>query len=95
MALTPSNLGPPPTSMNRRVWEHDETLKKYLARVRCRGIDMETTKMAARGNSGSFWFHPSAFIPCFNAPALLGRITAASSHQHLHVGDVLLNLRPT
>lgn len=27
---------------NRRVWEHDEAFKKYLARVRCLGIDMET-----------------------------------------------------
>jgi len=27
---------------NRRVWEHDEAFKKYLARIRCMGIDMET-----------------------------------------------------
>lgn len=27
---------------NRRVWEHDDAFKKYLARTRCMGIDMET-----------------------------------------------------
>ncbi len=27
---------------NRRVWEHDETFKDYLRKVRCMGIDMET-----------------------------------------------------
>lgn len=27
---------------NRRVWEHDETFKKYLRKIRASGIDMET-----------------------------------------------------
>src|SRR6185312_2667757 len=27
---------------NRRVWEHDVALKRYLRKVRCMGIDMET-----------------------------------------------------
>jgi AMP nucleosidase len=27
---------------NRRVWEHDETFKKYLRTIRASGIDMET-----------------------------------------------------
>jgi AMP nucleosidase len=29
-------------STNRRVWEHDEEFKKYLGRIRCMAIDMET-----------------------------------------------------
>ena len=27
---------------NRRVWEHDEDFKRYLRRIRCMAIDMET-----------------------------------------------------
>ncbi|MDQ6626659.1 MAG: AMP nucleosidase [Verrucomicrobiota bacterium] len=34
---------------NRRVWEHDETFKKYLARIRCMGIDMETATIFITG----------------------------------------------
>jgi len=29
-------------STNRRVWEHDETFKEYLRKIRCMAIDMET-----------------------------------------------------
>ena len=34
---------------NRRVWEHDETFRKYLTRVRCMGIDMETATLFITG----------------------------------------------
>lgn len=34
---------------NRRVWEHDETFKKYLGRIRCMGIDMETATIFITG----------------------------------------------
>ncbi|MGI8819823.1 MAG: AMP nucleosidase [Chthoniobacterales bacterium] len=34
---------------NRRVWEHDETFKKYLSRIRCMGIDMETATIFITG----------------------------------------------
>src|SRR3954464_12668851 len=34
---------------NRRVWEHDEQLKKYLRRIRCMGIDMETAAVFITG----------------------------------------------
>src|ERR1041385_5186699 len=34
---------------NRRVWEHDDTFKKYLARIRCMGIDMETATIFITG----------------------------------------------
>jgi len=34
---------------NRRVWEHDEQFKKYLRRIRCLGIDMETATIFITG----------------------------------------------
>src|SRR5438270_23920 len=34
---------------NRRVWEHDDVFKKYLARIRCMGIDMETATIFITG----------------------------------------------
>lgn len=30
---------------NRRVWEHDSAFKKYLKRIRCMAIDMETATL--------------------------------------------------
>jgi AMP nucleosidase len=34
---------------NRRVWEHDETFKEYLRKLRCMAIDMETATVFAAG----------------------------------------------
>src|SRR6478735_3482491 len=34
---------------NRRVWEHDVALKRYLRKVRCMGIDMETATIFITG----------------------------------------------
>jgi AMP nucleosidase len=34
---------------NRRVWEHDEELKRYLRRIRCMAIDMETATIFVTG----------------------------------------------
>ena len=34
---------------NRRVWEHDEAFKKYLRRLRCMAVDMETATIFAAG----------------------------------------------
>jgi AMP nucleosidase len=34
---------------NRRVWEHDEDLKKYLRKIRCMAIDMETATVFITG----------------------------------------------
>src|SRR5436305_15217197 len=36
-------------STNRRVWEHDSEFKKYLQRIRCMGIDMETESIFITG----------------------------------------------
>jgi AMP nucleosidase len=34
---------------NRRVWEHDETFKKYLKKIRCMAVDMETATIFMTG----------------------------------------------
>ena len=34
---------------NRRVWEHDNAFKKYLQKIRCMGIDMETATIFVAG----------------------------------------------
>jgi AMP nucleosidase len=34
---------------NRRVWEHDEEFKRYLARIRAMAIDMETATVLSTG----------------------------------------------
>ncbi len=34
---------------NRRVWEHDEAFKKYLARIRVMAVDMETATIFTTG----------------------------------------------
>jgi AMP nucleosidase len=34
---------------NRRVWEHDDELKRYLRRIRCMAIDMETATIFVTG----------------------------------------------
>jgi len=34
---------------NRRVWEHDDTFKRYLGKLRCMAIDMETATIFAAG----------------------------------------------
>jgi AMP nucleosidase len=34
---------------NRRVWEHDAAFKKYLRKIRCIGIDMETATIFITG----------------------------------------------
>ncbi|MBP7370589.1 MAG: AMP nucleosidase [Arenimonas sp.] len=41
---------------NRRVWEHDEEFKRYLRKLRCMAIDMETATIFAAGFANS--------IPC-------------------------------
>ncbi|MCZ6673635.1 MAG: AMP nucleosidase [Verrucomicrobia bacterium] len=36
-------------STNRRVWEHDESFKHYLTKVRCNAIEMETATIFSVG----------------------------------------------
>ncbi len=36
-------------STNRRVWEHDETFKAYLGRIRAMAVDMETATIFTTG----------------------------------------------
>ena len=34
---------------SRRVWEHDKEFKKYLRKIRCTAIDMETSALFVAG----------------------------------------------
>ena len=34
---------------NRRVWEHDDEFKKYLLKIRCMAVDMETATIFTTG----------------------------------------------
>ena len=34
---------------NRRVWEHDEAFKKYIRKIRCMAVDMETATIFMTG----------------------------------------------
>lgn len=34
---------------NRRVWEHDDSFKDYLRKIRCMGVDMETATIFSVG----------------------------------------------
>jgi len=78
---------------NRRVWEHDESFKKYLRRIRCMAIDMETATIFITG------FHneiPSGALLLVSdqpmAPEGIKtwqsdqRVTANYTDMHLHVG---------
>ena len=38
---------------NRRVWEHDDTFKEYLRKLRCMAIDMETATIFSAGFANS------------------------------------------
>ena len=78
---------------NRRVWEHDEEFKKYLRRIRCMAIDMETATIFITG------FHneiPSGALLLVSdqpmAPEGIKtslsdqRVTADFTDEHLRIG---------
>jgi len=78
---------------NRRVWEHDEDFKRYLRRIRCMAIDMETATIFITG------FHneiPSGALLLVSdqpmAPEGIKtlqsdqRVTADYTEMHLRVG---------
>lgn len=78
---------------NRRVWEHDDEFKKYLRRIRCMAIDMETATIFITG------FHneipTGALLLVTDQPMVTEGIkTAASDHKvtkeflelHLRIG---------
>lgn len=83
---------------NRRVWEHDNEFKKYLQKLRCMGIDMETATIFIAGFLNQ--------IPCgalllvSDQPMISTGIKTASSDtvvtkhfvdDHLKIGIAALN----
>jgi AMP nucleosidase len=85
---------------NRRVWEHDEALKKYLRQIRCMAIDMETATIFITG------FHneipTGALLLVSDQPMVPEGVKTTASDQkvtsdfaelHLHIGiDALSEL---
>jgi AMP nucleosidase len=86
---------------NRRVWEHDETFKKYLQDIRVLCIDMETATIFSVG----FYNHipHGALLLVSDNPMIPEGIKTAESdatvnklfiHDHLNIGiDSLLELK--
>ena len=78
---------------NRRVWEHDDKFKKYLRRIRCIGIDMETATIFV---TGFFNEIPTGALLLVSDQPMVpeGVKTAASDHKvtrqfldkHLRIG---------
>ena len=84
---------------NRRVWEHDDTFKEYLRRLRCMAIDMETATIFAAGFANR--------IPCgalllvsdqpmtpegAKTEASAARVSSESVERHIQVGIEALGL---
>ena len=86
---------------NRRVWEHDSKFKKYLKRLRCIAVDMETATIftAAFANKISagalLLVTDQPMIPEGVKTAKKDReVTKKFSEQHLNIGiDSLKQLR--
>ncbi|MEP6821815.1 MAG: AMP nucleosidase [Chthoniobacterales bacterium] len=76
---------------NRRVWEHDEAFKKYLRRIRCMGIDMETATIFITG------FHnkipTGALLLVSDQPMVPEGVKTAASDELLSTKFLDLHLR--
>src|SRR5947207_1270864 len=76
---------------NRRVWEHDEDLKKYLRRIRCMAIDMETATVFITG------FHneipTGALLLVSDQPMVPEGVKTTSSDQKVTTDFAELQLR--
>jgi AMP nucleosidase len=86
---------------NRRVWEHDETFKEYLRKIRAIGIDMETATVFLVGFVNSI--PKGALLLVSDNPMNPEGIKTTESdrtvteqfvHKHLDIGiDALIELR--
>ena len=83
---------------NRRVWEHDEQFKKYLARLRVMAIDMETATIFIVGFANEI--PTGALLLVSDQPMTPDgvkteesdlRVTAEHTESHLHIGINSLN----
>lgn len=86
---------------NRRVWEHDETFKDYLRKIRAIGIDMETATIFLVGFANSI--PKGALLLVSDSPMTPEGVKTGESDrlvtdryvkQHLDIGiDALVDLR--
>ncbi len=75
---------------NRRVWEHDEVFKKYLRRIRCMAVDMETATIFMTGFYNEI--PTGALLLVSDQPMLPEGIKTAESDERVdarYVGDHL------
>ena len=85
---------------NRRVWEHDEKFKKYLAKIRAAGIDMETATVFTVGfvnkipHGALLLVSDSPMVPEGVKTEISDKhVTEAFVEKHLEIGiDALLEL---
>ena len=75
---------------NRRVWEHDDVFKKYLRRIRCMAVDMETATIFMTGFYNEI--PTGALLLVSDQPMLPEGIKTAESDERVdarYVGDHL------
>jgi len=76
---------------NRRVWEHDDEFKKYLRKIRCMAIDMETATIFITG------FHneipTGALLLVSDQPMVTEGIKTAASDRKITKDFLELHLR--
>jgi AMP nucleosidase len=78
-------------STNRRIWEHDDTFKKYLVRVRAMAVDMETATIFTVGFYNKI---PSgALLLVSDQPMSPDGIKTAESDKHVTEDFAELHLR--
>ncbi|MFN0189684.1 MAG: AMP nucleosidase [Bacteroidia bacterium] len=83
---------------NRRVWEHDSEFKKYLTKLRCMGIDMETATIFITGFANQI--STGALLLVSDQPMIPEGIKTAESdskvtksyvEDHIKIGIAALN----
>lgn len=83
---------------NRRVWEHDTEFKKYLTKLRCMGIDMETATIFITGFANQI--STGALLLVSDQPMIPEGIKTAASdskvtksyvEDHIKIGIAALN----
>lgn len=76
---------------NRRVWEHDDTFKEYLKRIRAMAIDMETATIFSVG----FYNHipTGALLLVSDSPMIPEGVKTAESDSEVTRNFVDLHLR--
>ena len=83
---------------NRRVWEHDTEFKKYLTKLRCMGIDMETATIFITGFANQI--STGALLLVSDQPMIPEGIKTADSdtkvtksyvEDHIKIGIAALN----